>query len=188
MLVTAIPIALGIAGMLRHVATAPVVLAATVTVDIVLSAAALFVRRLTNDRVRELIAAGDDGVVLAVVASERRRLASRKERAKLACSLERLVHDAEGTSWTFPTSGPVYSTRGVRLAAAELRGLADRLRSDAVRVQGVALTERLLVDGYASPLYREDVGALREELNRILFLLGDQRRGPRDTGDTRAAA
>jgi hypothetical protein len=47
----------------------------------------------------------------------------------------------------------------------------EALRRDRVRVQGVALTSRLLSDGQSSPLYANEVGPLREELNRIRFLL-----------------
>jgi hypothetical protein len=38
-------------------------------------------------------------------------------------------------------------------------------------VQGVALAARFLSDGYGSPLYGNDVEPLREELNRIRYLL-----------------
>jgi hypothetical protein len=38
-------------------------------------------------------------------------------------------------------------------------------------VQGVALTARFLSDGYGSPLYGNEVEPLREELNRIRYLL-----------------
>ena len=53
---------------------------------------------------------------------------------------------------------------------AELAAVAALLRSERPGLRGVALAERLLTDG-ASPLYGQDIGALREQLRRASFLL-----------------
>jgi hypothetical protein len=58
-----------------------------------------------------------------------------------------------------------------RFAAGEAREVVTLLREEAARVGGVALTAGFLMDGYRSPLYAGDVGRLREELNRIRYLL-----------------
>ena len=54
----------------------------------------------------------------------------------------------------------------VRTVAGELRDVIGLLRAEEVSARGVARAERL-VERAASPLYGQDVGALREELRRV---------------------
>jgi hypothetical protein len=105
------------------------------------------------------------------VRNERRRLASRRERERFARSLESLLHDAERWYRILPAYRPPDGAQMLRYAAAEAREVVALLRSDAAHVRGVALTARLLMDGYRSPLYAGNAGRLREELNRIRYLL-----------------
>jgi hypothetical protein len=65
-----------------------------------------------------------------------------------------------------------------------VKSIAKALRGDRVGVQGVALTVRLLTDGCQSPLYANELGPLREELNRIRYLL--ETADGRDTERSRA--
>jgi hypothetical protein len=140
--------------------------------EVALLAAVLYFRSHTRDVTHELIASGD-GAALSVggVRDERRRLASRRERERFARSLERLLHDAERWHRILPAYRPPDGAQLLRHAASEARDVIALLRAEAAHVRGVALTARFLMDGSSSPLYAGDVGRLREELNRIRYLL-----------------
>jgi hypothetical protein len=66
---------------------------------------------------------------------------------------------------------PIFSVIAIRGVAPELTAIAARLRSEHADLRGVAAAERMLLDG-TSPLYRDDVDGLREELHRVRYLLG----------------
>ena len=127
--------------------------------------------RIARERAEDLVAAGNDSVVLPVIARVRRRLASRKQRESLARSLEKLHEDALRWYEILPQFRPPNGVQQLRHVTPELQALTTALRRDRVRVQGVALTARFLSDGYGSPLYGNRLGPLREELNRIRYLL-----------------
>ncbi len=150
---------------------------ATLVVVVGTVVAALFVlawavtRRIARERAQDLIAAGDDSVVVSVLARERRRLTSRREREQLASSLEGLYRDALRWHEILPRFRPPAGVVQLRHTGPELEGLTRALRRDRVRVQGVALAARFLSNGYESPLYGNELEPLREELNRIRYLL-----------------
>jgi hypothetical protein len=170
-LVAALAVAAGATGLLLDLGLAHVVVGAAVVVVAAFVVALGVARRIVRDRAQALIAAGDNGVVLSVVARERRRLASRQERERLACSLESLYRDALRWYELLPQFRPLRGVQQLRELQGEVVSLTAALRLDQVRVQGVALTERLLSDGSESPLYANELGPLREELNRIRYLL-----------------
>jgi hypothetical protein len=151
------------------VATLVVVVGTVVAVFFVLAWGVT--RSVTRERAQDLIAAGNDSVVVSVLARERRRLTSRKERERLASSLEGLYRDALRWYEILPRFRPPYGVLQLRHTGPELEGLTRALRRDRVRVQGVALTARFLSNGYESPLYANELEPLREELNRIRYLL-----------------
>jgi hypothetical protein len=131
----------------------------------------LAARRIARERAEDLVAAGSDRVMLPVIARVRRRLASRKEREALARSLEVLHRDAVRWDEILPQFRPPHGVQQLRNVSSEVEALTAALRRDRVRVQGVALTARFLSDGFGSPLYGNELGPLREELNRIRYLL-----------------
>ena len=171
LLVTAVPILLGIAGLVRHEARAPIVLGAAALVELVLLVAALLSRQQTREHARVLIAAGREPVPLRSVDRERRTLASRRERLRLARSLERHLHDAQRWETTIPQERPFIDIRHLRQASREAREVVARLRSHSPSVRGVAAVFQLLTDSRRSPLYRGEAQALRAELVRIADLL-----------------
>lgn len=171
LLATSIPLALGAVGIGRHVAAAPAVLEAASVVAATLVVAFLISRGLVREQAQELIAGGERGDALPVVANERRRLLSGKERESLAHSLESALDAAEHWHEILPASRPPHGVRCLRFTAQEIREIVSLLRSEAPDVRGVALTARFLAGGYGASLYRGDVVALREELNRIRYLL-----------------
>jgi hypothetical protein len=157
------------------------VLAAAAAVQLALLVAASYLRSRTRDIAEELIASGNDAArALSTVEEERRRLASRKERRRLARSLELLVHDAEHWPRGAVRYQPPPGVICLRLVVDEAREVVELLDAEPADVRGVALTSRLLTDGRASPLYGTDPEPLREELRRIRFLLAAPRHQPPD--------
>ena len=170
--VTSITLVLGLAGVALQGSEALTVLVAAGVVEVALLIAVPYFRGRTRDVTQELIATGkDEAFAVPAVRNEGRRLASRKERERFARSLERLVHDAERWYRILPTYRPPDGAQLLLYAAAEARDVVALLRAESAHVRGVALTARFLMDGYSSPLYAGDVGRLREELNRIRYLL-----------------
>src|SRR5262245_19845746 len=84
--VTLVPIALGIAGILLHSSSAPVVLVAAVLVALGFVASVAFSGFEIRDRAHEVIAAGYERLPLRVVRDERLRLLSHRERERFAKS------------------------------------------------------------------------------------------------------
>lgn len=163
-------------------------LAAAAIVQLGLLIAVPYFRGRTRDIAEELIAAGHDTArELRVVDDEYRRLASPKERERLARSLAHLLHDAERWYRMLPAHRPLPGVHCLRFTAEEARDVVALLRAEVVDIRGVALTSRLLTDGYASPLFGEDVERLREELRRIRYLLSVPQRAAATAGEGLAA-
>src|SRR5262245_34936154 len=78
--VSLLAVAAGIVGVVLHLPHATLALCVAVTICGIFVFAWAVARGLVHDRARDLIATGRDGVVLAVVSRERRRLVSPKER------------------------------------------------------------------------------------------------------------
>jgi hypothetical protein len=129
----------------------------------------------TRDLARDQIVAGRGQLPLAPIERVRRRLLDHRHRCRLARSLDKMR--LEATRSPGPLR-PLFSVRTVAALGPELTEIAERLRDadgDA-GLRGVALAESLLLDG-GSPLYRDDVALLRDELNRVRSLL-QARPGP----------
>jgi len=187
-LAVAAAVLMGVVAVLVHVDIAPLAVVVGGAVGSVFVFAWALAHATTRARTWDLIAAGDDGVVLGVVVRERSRLASRKERERLARSLESCLLDAQRSGLIVPAWRPLPGVEALRHLAPEVARVTALLRADHARVQGVASTVLLLTDGVDSPLYGGDVERLREELNRIRYQLEAPR--PRADSETveRAAA
>ncbi len=170
-LITSLPLAFAVVGLAVGTASASVVLVAAAIVQLALLLAVPYLRGRTREIAGELIAAGDDASLgLRIVDSERRRLTSRKERERMARSLEHLLRDAKHWYRILPAHRPPPGVRSLIYTEQEARDVVSLLRADGAQARGIALTSRLLWDG-ASPLYGDEAGRLREELHRIRFLL-----------------
>jgi hypothetical protein len=145
-------------------------LAAATVVQAGLGLRLLLLIETRHDVCRELIISGRAPQRLTVVASEWRRLADPRQRARLAQSFEKLAATAAHPLSPAPGARPYFSVRVVSPIAAELGGLGTLLRSDAAGVPGVALAERLLTFP-GSPLWGADTSQLAQELARIRYLL-----------------
>jgi hypothetical protein len=115
----------------------------------------------------ELVSAGCEHLSLDVVARERQRLVDPRHQARLASSLE---HLAAMRVQPRERRRPICSRRVLAAVEPQLREIAARLRAGGVDVRGVALLDRLVTSG-SSPLYGEEVGALRTELARSRYWL-----------------
>jgi hypothetical protein len=90
-------------------------------------------------------------------------LLSARSRNALADGLRRTVADARSPRLTL--SAAIHVARpAVRACAPDLLSLAAELRDDRVRVRGVAMTRRMLMDG-AGPLF---CATGEEELRRVV--------------------
>lgn len=170
-IVAALTTLAGAAALMGHVRHGGLLFGVALAVVVAFAMAWVVAGRVARERAEDLVAAGNDSVVLPPLARVRRRLASRKQREALARSLETLLRDALRWHDVLPQFRPPNGVQQLRHVSSEVRALAVALRRDRVRVQGVALTARFLSDGYGSPLYGNEVGPLREELNRIRYLL-----------------
>jgi hypothetical protein len=169
--ITSVPVVLAAVGTMRGVDSAPVVLGAGLVVEVALLACIPFVRSRTHEEAYSLLAEGeDDTLAIPVVRAESRRLRSSRERERLARSLEKLLHASERLNRPLPAHRAPLGVRTLRFARREAREVIALLRADAAAVRGIAMVSMLLRDG-ASPLYGHDPRMLREELNRIRYLL-----------------
>jgi len=121
------------------------------------------------DRVRcealRAVIDGRDGVPLACLRAERRRLEDPRHQEHLAAWAEALAHvHAEAPA---PS---IWSVRVLRAAEPELREVARLLRAGHTGTRGVAMLDQLLRSG-ATPLYGNDERALVEQLRRIRYHL-----------------
>ena len=121
----------------------------------------------------ELVLEGRERVPIAAVQRQRRRLLSDQTRNGLAGNLEDLIQQAASRSRRQMRVTPLpFEPTVLTMAAGELRDVIGLLRAEGVSARGVARAERL-VERAVSPLYGQDVGALREELCRVRDLLAN---------------
>jgi hypothetical protein len=124
-----------------------------------------------RDYAIELVLEGREGIPIAAVQRQRRRLLAEQTRNGLASNLEDLIRQAARRSRLQMRVTPLpFEPMVVRMVAGELRDVIGLLRAEAVSARGVARAERL-VERAASPLYGQDADALREELCRVRDLL-----------------
>jgi hypothetical protein len=183
-------LALSVAGaaVLARVDVSWILLGAAAFVFVMLVAGLVFTRHLVRVRACRMLADGQGSVLLPAVNRERRRLASRRERQRLARSLEQLLRDARRWNEIAPLYRPLPGVECLQSTGEEVEAIVALLRSERARTQGVAMTEVFLTSGSESPLYSGDVEVLREELNRIRYVLEDTGSTAEDLRATRSAA
>jgi hypothetical protein len=121
--------------------------------------------------VRELIVEGHADLPLVAVQRERASLLDPAHREDLARWLDAIRHECAHPAPPLPWTCPLFRTEVVAGVGGELADISRLLRGGGTGARGIAMLEALLTDG-GSPLYGADVGALREELHRIRFILG----------------
>ncbi len=143
-------------------------LAASATVVLLgLTAIAAACRQSQRDRALALILEGRESVRVAAVQRQRRRLRDPRARTTLARNLAVMIDQASTRrGLTACRIRPLFHPAVIRAVADDLDAVIRLLGSDRAPVRGVAHVEHLLTDAF-SPLYRNQVEPLREELHRI---------------------
>jgi hypothetical protein len=152
------------------VAVALSLLGAVAVTAVGLGCAAAVLRARRREQALTLILEGHEGLPVAAVAAERRRLIDPAYRGMLARCLERILLAAQDQPLWLRSSTIAYSSRTVLAAAGQIREIEALLRGDRPSARGVALTLRLLVDA-GSPLHGSNDRRLSEELRRIALVL-----------------
>jgi hypothetical protein len=138
---------------------------------VTLFAVAAVVRGRERAHALQLIREGRERLPVAAVEHERWRLVDARTRSRLADSLDDMVQSVATPRRRDPRPvPPILHRRVVADVVQDLECIATLLRSQTALARGVALVEWLLTEGL-SPLYGDDVAALREELRRVQFLL-----------------
>lgn len=109
----------------------------------------VWLRRGSLDR---SLAAGADPAASPALARRARQLTSRRTRAGLAASIRNLLDAAEERPRGFTSAVPIQRGRILGERQLLLQLAADLESEDELRPRGIALVERLLIDG-ASPVY-----------------------------------
>jgi hypothetical protein len=151
-------------------AAAPWLLGADALIAAALGGFAAVLRQRRREYALDLILEGRERLPLAAVADERRRLLERSHRRMLAHTLELIRRAAQEQPPWLRSSALPYCARTLSVTASQLEEIERLLRGDAAGLRGIALTQRLLVDG-SSPLHGQDAQRLSEELRRITMLL-----------------
>jgi hypothetical protein len=170
--VAAVLIGSGIADLEGSSWATPAAIGAGATL-VLLTVVAASLRQRTRDRAVDVILAGGESVAMAAVQRQRQRLLSARTRRGLARRFEEMVElSARPRVPRLPSALPLYRLGVVARVRPELLALARMLETDAVSAQGVARAERVISD-CMSPLYGGDDKPLRDELRRVIRLLGE---------------
>src|SRR4051812_9560059 len=120
---------------------------------------------------RQLVLDGRESLPLAPIQRERRRLLEARTRHYVARSFERVLQHVTRRPAPVPVSvRPLFDVRTVAAVVDDLCEIVKLLNAGVGPARGVALAERLLIEG-VSPLYGYDAIALRDELRRVRYLL-----------------
>jgi len=139
---------------------------------LILAGAAAELHQRKRQRALDLILEGRERLPIAAIRRERRRLLDPRTRSLLAASFQTMAQEATSRpKMVIRASRPLFDVKVVAGVAEELRAVARLLGPESESARGVALAERLVMDGMASPLYGHNIAALREQLKRIRYLL-----------------
>lgn len=122
-----------------------------------------------HDRVIDVILDGQEDAAVPIVQRERDRLLSTRGCAKLSGSLAQVVHEATRPPRRF-VAPSLITRRVIAPVADELAEISELLLAEPSSARGVARVGRMLRDA-TSPLYGDDVDALRHELGEVRELL-----------------
>jgi hypothetical protein len=160
----------GIAALLDGLATGlPLMLAAAV-VEAALGCRAALLVDARREHALDLVAQGEGDLPIEAVARQRRRLLDPRRRRHLAKAFDEIQDEALHPPPPRARVRPILNPRLITATAPELATIARLLRDGAADLRGVAMAQQLLTQG-GSPLYRSDLGLLRDELRRIRYHL-----------------
>ena len=152
---------------------APWLLGAAIATLTGLALVAIVLAAARHDLAAKLIVEGHGRLPVTAIHDECKRLMEPEHRRMLARSLESIADAArEHPAWLRSGTLPC-SPRALREAEPHLTAVCQLLLLDRPGLRGVALAQRLLVDG-GSPLRGNDPQRLCEELRRISVLLQER--------------
>ena len=121
----------------------------------------------------ELILEGRDGLAIAPVQRQRKRLLAEGTREHIIAELEDALHQVRRASTSFSLTPPRFERAVVTAVTDELHDVVRLLGDGGCSTRVIASAERL-VEQATSPLYGQDVNALRDELRRLCGMVGDR--------------
>ena len=121
----------------------------------------------------ELILEGRDGLAIAPVQRQRKRLLAERTRERIIASSRTLIHQVRRASTSFSLTPPRFERAVVTAVTDELHDVIRLLGDGGCSARAIASAERL-VEQATSPLYGRDVNALRDELRRVCGMVGDR--------------
>jgi hypothetical protein len=123
-----------------------------------------------RDHALDVIIDGGGDLPIEAVRRRQARLVGRRRRNRLAASFDDMRREAARPIGRFTRTRPIFNRTIVAVMGADLAAVAVSLREDNACARGVAMAERLLVDG-GSCLYRDDMDTLRVEIRRVRYHL-----------------
>jgi hypothetical protein len=156
------------------------VVVGAVVFEVVLGCRLFLLEQSRRQECVSLIAAGRGDLPLTAVARERGRLASPRNRARLARTIEDLAQPQPFGAHPVNARPPL-DARVVGPVRPQLQALAQQLARDAVSIRGVALLE-LLISSPLSALYGTEPELLKREVGRVRYLLSHELGIPRPRG------
>ena len=168
----ALTLLLGVSGWLIALSGAPALTLASAAVLAALLLLLARARAVRSDAALDSIVEGREDRANPAIRAAQRRLSDPVWRDRLARSLEGALERSETWNRTLSWTRTPGDLRHVKLVRDEITEVARLLRAEHVGdIRGVALTERLLTDGWTSPLYGGTPDELRRTLGRIRFVL-----------------
>ena len=122
-----------------------------------------------------LILEGREGLAIAPVQRQLKRLLARRTRLRIVDELEDAVRHASRPTRSVSLNPPRFEPTVVGALADKLRAVIRLLEDARCSARAVASAERL-VEQEASPLYGRDLDALRDELHHLGRLLSARER------------
>ena len=104
---------------------------------------------------------------------QRKRLLAEGTREHIIASLEDALHQVRRASTSFSLTPPRFERAVVTAVTDELHDVVRLLGDGGCSTRVIASAERL-VEQATSPLYGQDVNALRDELRRMCGMVGDR--------------
>jgi hypothetical protein len=165
----------GVVAVLDSVPAARALVVAAAVIESILACRAPMLTWRKRERALDVITEGRGDLAIDAVKRQRARLLEPCRRQRLAASLHAVRHEAERPIARSARTRPIFNVRVIRAVAPELTTVAELLRDESARLRGIAMSQRLILDG-ASLLYGTDVELLRQELRRIRYHLVDRGR------------
>jgi hypothetical protein len=167
--VCAVLLAAGLAAALAGSGPALELALAAGTLTVLYASLGAAASRVEARRAVDAIIKGRERMPVAAVQCQRRRLLAPRTQTRLSGTLDELLSEALAGGSRARSARPGADPHVIGQVANELRIVIADLRTGTQSARAVALAERLITEG-DSVLYGDDPTALRDTLDRIVFL------------------